>query len=148
MNRTLHASRRPLIALGVFYAPLSVLGLYAYVQSNFRPDRLAVAVLFPILYAATMAIIYSTRVRVSDTGITITTWYVMNRFIPFSEISHSSVQILAERDWPVSMSIFGENRHIPLGRISLKAIRKEDAAWLCSLPQVRPVIHPGLTKRA
>lgn len=147
MNRTLQPSRRPLIALGMLFAPLSVFGLYPYVKSGFRPDLLASAAAMPLIYLVLMALIYSTRVAVSDKGVTITSWYVLKHFIAFSDIAYSSVQLLAERDWPVSISLYGENRATPLGRIGLKTVRKEDASWLCSLPELRAVVHPGLTRQ-
>jgi hypothetical protein len=87
------------------------------------------------------------RVTVSPEGISIEIWFVLKRFIPFGDIDHSDVQILAEPDWPVMLSIFKAGHSKPMETIRLKAIRKEDAAWLCSLPQIRAVIHPGMAKK-
>jgi hypothetical protein len=84
---------------------------------------------------------------VSDHGINIRSWYVLNKFIPFDEIQRSDIQILAERDWPLMISIYGKRETRPLARIRLKVLRKEDANWLCSLPQLKAVTHYGLTKK-
>jgi hypothetical protein len=46
----------------------------------------------------------------------------------------------------VALTIYGHGSRAVLGRIALKAVRKEDAKWICSLPQLKPEIHPGLTK--
>jgi hypothetical protein len=98
------------------------------------------------LFAAIAALVYSTRVTVTDHGLIIRTWYVVRHSIPFGEVGHSKVQYLAEADWPVALTIYGHGSRAVLGRIALKAVRKEDAKWICSLPQLKPEIHPGLTK--
>ena len=90
-------------------------------------------------------IIHHKRVRVSSDGIFIRSWFIVGQFMPFSEIDHSVAQVLAEPDWPVMLSIYGPSKSKLLGTIGLKAVRKEDAAWLCSLPQIKAVVHPGLT---
>jgi hypothetical protein len=98
------------------------------------------------LFAAMAALVYSTRVTVSDQELTIRTWYLLRNSIPFQRISHSKVQYLAEANWPVALTIYGPGRSEILGRVGLKAVRQEDALWICSLPQLKPEISPGLTK--
>ena len=98
------------------------------------------------LFSAIAALVYSTRVTVSDHELTIRTWYVLRHSIPFQSIDHSKVQYLAEADWPVALTIYGHGRSEILGRVGLKAVRREDAVWICSLPQLKPEVHPGLTK--
>jgi hypothetical protein len=54
---------------------------------------------------------------------------------------------VAERDWSLSITIHLGRRH-PAICLGLKVIRQEDAAWLCSLTQLKCVIHAGLMRRA
>jgi hypothetical protein len=111
-----------------------------------RPDDYSAALLMVGLFGANAALSYSTQVTLTDQEITIRTWFVVKRSIPFDEIDHSKVQHLAEADWPVSLTIYGHGSGSVLGGIGLKAVTKEDAMWVCSLPQLKPVNHPGLTK--
>lgn len=145
MKRTLKRSTRPFIALAIIPALLSALGFYNYFEHNQRLDLLQTAYLPLALYIVLMMLISSVRVSVSDDGITISRWYVLKQFIPFAEVDHSDVQILAERNWPVQITI--HSRRALLARLGLKAMRQQDAAWLCSLPQLKCVTHPGLTRR-
>jgi hypothetical protein len=125
---------------------MSLLGLYDYFMHGRRADLLQFALLPVGLYVILLAVISSVSISVSDAGITITRWYVSKQFIPFSEVDHSDVQILAERDWPIQIKI--HSKHRVLAQLGLKGIQREDAAWLCSLPQLQCIIHPGLTRRA
>jgi hypothetical protein len=123
-----------------------IYGLFALMSfSRHRPD---VALAFMGLYVATMVAISSVRIFVSDEGITIVRWYVVKKTVCFDDIDHSDVHYLAERDWPVTLAIHGKNRRGILATIGLKAIRREDAAWLCSLKQLRAIVHPGLTNQS
>jgi hypothetical protein len=125
---------------------MSLLAFYNYLMHGRRADLLQPALLFLGLYVAVMALISSVRITVSDAGITITRWYISKQFIPFSEVDHSDVQILAERDWPMQIRI--HSKHRVLAQLGLKVIQRVDAAWLCSLPQLKCITHPGLTRRA
>jgi hypothetical protein len=146
VKRILKPSARPFIALGILFALASVPGFYSYFAHGRRPEALQAALLMPALYLVAMALISSVRVSVSDDGVTITRWYILKRFIPFTDVDHSDVQVLAERDWPIQIRI--HSRHALLAQLGLKTIQAEDAAWLCSLPQLKCVTHPGLTRRA
>jgi hypothetical protein len=130
----------------ILLAPLSLLGFYNYFRHARRPDLLETALLPLGLYAILLALITSTRITILGSGLNITRWWVSKRFVPFSEIDHSDVQILAERDWPVQITIHLKQRQIV--RLGLKAIQQRDAAWLCSLPELKCISHPGLTRTA
>jgi hypothetical protein len=148
VRRTLKLSSRPFIVFAVLLGPLALWALSNYIRRGFDPHLLTTVMLFPCLYVAILGLICSTRVRVSDEGITVNTWYFLRHFVPFAEIDHSKVQVLAERDWPVYITIYGAERRSPLLTIGLKAIQKADAAWFCSLPALKAVTSAGLTKKA
>jgi hypothetical protein len=147
VNRTLKPSARPFIVFAIILSPLSVFGVYDYFEHG-RPFSysLQVALLPVALYVLFIALISSVRVSVSSDGITITRWYALKQFIPFAEVDHSDVQILAERSWPVQITIYSKHRR--LAQLGLKAVQQKDAAWLCSLAELKCVTHPGLTRRA
>jgi hypothetical protein len=130
----------------VIFGSLSLFGFCSYLEHGRRPDLLQSALVPLALYVVLLALISSVGISVSDAGITITRWYVLKEFVPFSEVDHSDVQILAERDWPVQIKI--HSKHVLLAQVGLKTIRRADAAWLCSLPQLKCAIHPGLTRGA
>jgi hypothetical protein len=111
-----------------------------------EPDHYKAALIFVGMFSLIAASLYSTRVTVTDREITIWTWFILRHSVPFDEIDHSHVQYLAEADWPVALTIYSRGRGHILGRIGLKAVTKEDAAWISALPQLKPVVHPGLTK--
>jgi DNA-binding LytR/AlgR family response regulator len=140
VNRALKPSSRPFIVFAVVYGLLALMGFYVR-----RPD--VVLTSFG-LYVVTMALIGSVRISVSDEDITIVRWYIFKKHVRFDDIDHSDVQYLAERDWPVMVTIHGKHRKGILTTIGLKVIRREDAAWLCSLEQLRTVVHPGLTSKS
>jgi hypothetical protein len=139
-------SARPLIVFSTMALVFVALWLVPALAAGQRPVDYSVPLLMVGLFAAIAALVYSTRVTVTDHGLIIRTWYVVRHSIPFGEVGHSKVQYLAEADWPVALTIYGHGSRAVLGRIALKAVRKEDAKWICSLPQLKPEIHPGLTK--
>jgi hypothetical protein len=130
----------------VLFGSLSLVGFYNYLAHERRQDVLESALLPLARSVILLAFISSVSISVSDDGITITRWYVSKHFLPFSEVDYSDVQILAERDWPIQIKI--HSKHRVLAQLGLKGIQREDAAWLCSLPQLQCIIHPGLTRRA
>ena len=146
MNRTLRISSRPFIVFAIIFGSLTLLTLTDYIRGDFALNLLAPVFMFPCMYVALMGIICSTRVQVSNEGVIIVSWYFLRRYISFKDVDHSKVQILGEKDWPVSITIYGFHNKIPLATVGLKAMRKEDAEWLCSLPSLKPVVHPGLTR--
>ncbi len=147
MNRTLRMSSRPFIALGIMFGVLSLFLLYGFLHTGRRAEGFQAAGIMVGSYVLIMALICAVRVRVSDDGILVRRFFVSTQTIQFDDISHSDVQFMAERNWPLAVTIHSRHRQ-PAIRLGLKAMRQEDAAWLCSLPQLKCVMHPGLTRRA
>ena len=146
MPRTLRYSARPFIALGALYGVFVLLTLSLYWLGERRIEQLQPAGVLVGLYVATMAMICSVRITVSGDGLVIRrSWFLSRQSIRFEDVDHSIAQCLAERDWPVMLTIHARGRRQPLARVGLKAIRKDDAAWLCSLPQLKVATRPGLT---
>jgi hypothetical protein len=115
----------------------------SYLRHDRRPDLLSAVLIAPMFYVLLLLIMCSIRVTVSDLGINIRKWYVINNFVRFDDIGRSNIQLLAERSWPLMVTIYGRDTTKPLTRIGLKAIRQEDANWLCSLPQLKAVTIPA-----
>lgn len=148
MSRSLKVSRRPFIAIAVVLSPLVVIFSVLLVQKGFRSDLIFPSLLPFILYAAIMTAICSQRVVVDEEGIAITSFFVFRRFISFAEVQRSEVQILAERDHPISIAIYTKKSGAPAMTISLKPFRQEDVAWLCALPKLRTNTYAGFKKSA
>jgi hypothetical protein len=145
LNRTLKRSGRPFVVFAVMLGLVSLLGFYNYFTHGRRTDLLEAALLPMGMYVVLAIVISSVSVTVSDTGITVRRWLVSRQFIPFTDIDHSEVQYLAERDWPVWIKIHG--RHRLLVQLGLKGIQRADAEWLCALPELKCRVSPGLTRR-
>ncbi|SRR6266403_2959724 len=148
MNRRLRFSPRPFIVFTAIFGSVTLLAFMSYLRHDRRPDLLEAVLIPPVFYALLLLMFCSIRVTVSDLGINIRKLYVVNNFIRFDDIRQSNIQILAERSWPLMVTIYGSDTTKPLARIGLKAIRQEDANWLCSLPQLKAITHRGLTKEA
>ena len=130
------------------FGAIMLLVFVSYLRDDRRADLLSAVLMLATVYASILLILCSIRVTVSELGLNIRKWYVINNFIRFDDIRRSNIQVLGERSWPLMVTIYGSDSAKPLARIGLKAIRQEDANWLCSLPQLKAVTHPGLTKRA
>ena len=148
MNRILRFSPRPFVVFTVIFGSITLFVFASYLLHDRRADLLSAVLMLATVYASILLMLCSIRVTVSELGINIRKWYVINNFIRFDDIRRSNIQVLAERSWPLMVTIYGSDGARPLARIGLKAIRQEDANWLCSLPQLKAVTHPGLTKRA
>ncbi len=148
MPRSLKVSRRPFIAFAIVLSPLVVIFGVVLVEKGFRSDLIVPALLPFVLYAVILTSICSKRVVVSAEGIEITSYFVCRRFIPFSEIQRSAVQILAEREHPIFIAVFTHSSGPPAAVINLKPFRREDVAWLCALPELKATMFPGLTQPA
>ena len=148
MNRRLRFSPRPFIVFTAIFGSVTLLAFMSYLRHDRRPDLLEAVLIPPVFSALLLLMFCSIRVTVSDLGINIRKLYVVNNFIRFDDIRQSNIQILAERSWPLMVTIYGSDTTKPLARIGLKAIRQEDANWLCSLPQLKAITRRGLTKEA
>jgi len=146
MDRTLRLSPRPFIVFAILLGPLWAFTLISYLKAGRPHGELNNVLLWPMLYAVIMAAITSVRVTVRGDGILIKRWYFLTQKLNFVDITHSDVQILAEREWPMSISIHRAHNLAPVV-LGLKVVRQEDATWFCSLPTLKPNVHLGLTKR-
>ncbi|HYG34995.1 MAG TPA: hypothetical protein VEC99_09435 [Clostridia bacterium] len=135
--------------MAIVLSPVAMISMSVLVQKGFRSDLLVAAALPFLLYAAIMLTICSTRVSVSRNGIGVSSYFVFNRFVPFADIDHSEVQILAERDHPAFVAVhYREGEKERTLTLSLKPYHKEDAAWFCGLPEIKAKKYGGFTKRA
>ena len=55
----------------------------------------------------------------------------------FEDIDHSTKVILADKDWPVSLSIHRKESGSPSVLVRLKILRKADVDWLLSLADLK-----------
>ncbi len=149
MNRSLRIARRPFIAIGIVLSPVVLICLFNLVRSGFRSNLVLPAVLPFGMYAVLMLTICSTRVSVAHDGITVSSYFLFSRFIPFAALEHSDVQILAERNRPAFVVVhYRDGEMERTVGFSLKPYDKDDVSWFCALPEIKAKKYPGFTKRA
>lgn len=87
------------------------------------------------------------RVEVDDDEIRVRKFGKIGERVRFEEVGYSHVSVLAESNHPVTLTIFAkveeaedenqEPEDTELMTVGLKILRKEDVAWLLSLPQLK-----------
>jgi hypothetical protein len=142
MNRQLRYSAALAICMGLM-AFVIIIPLLAIPSATGKrlvdcdaPTIIFALVLCIVPFAAITAFGYSTSVTVTDNGLTIKTLYVLMDQISFDEIDHYDVECF--RYSPMRLSIYRQNRGAAFARIRLISVKQEDAAWICSLPQLKP----------
>ena len=145
--RSLQISPRPFIAFGIVLAPVVVICALAVVKQGFRRDLLLLLAMPFLIYTVLMLPICSNKVTVTETGLSLVSFFLYQRRIPFSCIDHTEIQILAEPDHPAWLTVhYRESQKLRTLNLSLKPYRKQDVAWFCALPELKPKVYRGFTK--
>lgn len=92
------------------------------------------------MYAVVTFSIWRTRIIVRENSIALTSALGAETEVKFSDISGSVAEYVLEPDHPVALHVFGRDADNPAITIKTKAYRREDVAWLLSLPELRVVI--------
>jgi hypothetical protein len=148
MNRILKPTKRPLIAFGIVISPVFAIGLLAFVNSGFKLDALPLAVGPVLLYGLFSVAIMGSSLEIFGDEIVQRRFFVFSQRIRFSNITRSEIQFLAERDHPISISVYKSGSQVPALNSSLKLYRKEDVAWLCELPELKVEEFVGFTDQS
>lgn len=138
--RVLRISARPAFTFALALSPLIALAAGLFIQRGFQPAVLFLALIPVVLYAAVMVIVFSQRITVRRDGIETVTLFRFRRFIPFAEITRTEIHRGAGGAHPVFARIHTTNTEDSVSALKLKALVREDAAWLCSLPEMKPVV--------
>jgi hypothetical protein len=131
--KTLRPGPRPFYALG----GMSALLLLFLVFGSFTTGDWKLAgygLLFPVLVLAPLALI---RVEVDTTEIRLRNLGVVWKRARFEDIGRSFANVLAEEDWPVSLTIIGKDGQTVLMTVRTKMLRKEDVGWLLARPELK-----------
>jgi hypothetical protein len=135
--RTLKPGPRPFLAMGTICALLGLFPLSVGIHTGKWVEAGKMAGAFLILPAILFGPFVSTRIEVDDTEIRLRNFGLVARRARFDEIEFSIPRILAEKDWPISLTIFGGDDQRERMVINMKILRKEDVAWLLALPQLK-----------
>ena len=131
--RTLRPGPRPFYALGT----MSVLLLLFLVLASFKTGDWTLAaygLLFPVLVLAPLAFV---RVEIDATEIRLRNFGVVWKRARYADIGRSFANVLAEKDWPVSLTIIGKDGKSVLMTVRTKMLRKEDVGWLLARPELK-----------
>jgi hypothetical protein len=89
-----------------------------------------------MLFAAVLLLIYSVRIKVRESDISVIRYFFSERKVQFTEITHSTPHSMAKRNHPLWLDLYGSDKS-PVLRLPLKTLRKQDVEWLLSLPQLK-----------
>lgn len=80
--------------------------------------------------------IFGRRLIVDQDGITIISWFVVEKNIKFSDFSIALPCVLVEPDHPISLSLLKDDG-TQIANIRLKIFPQHDVQWLLSLPEMK-----------
>ena len=140
MTRVLRYSGRIFVTSGLLAIVTFAIGLVNYFNPAMPPGTHWPAILMSAvaIYLGVPPYFERKTVRVTDMAIEVQRPFGPVVTISFADIEHSEVTVLRERDWPILLVIktFGGS----VLKISPRYYAREDAQWLCTLPQLKPVV--------
>lgn len=136
MKKTLNLGPRPFLFLGIIFVPMLIPVFYQLSHGEWR-EAFGILGIWCLLVAAVISQFHFRKIEVDDEKIVMLGWIGEKSRAYFRDVSHTSVGVLFERDYPVSISIFGGSGRKPLMLIKPKLLKKEDIAWLLSLPALK-----------
>jgi hypothetical protein len=134
--KTLKPGPRPFIALSVICFLMFLLPLFLGIVKGKWEDAGKMAgclLILPVLFFGPIVFF---RIEVDDEEICLRNFGKIQKRVRFADINYSLSNTLAEKDWPVSLTSFG-NEGEELMTLGLKVLRKEDVTWLIQLPQLK-----------
>jgi hypothetical protein len=135
--KTLKPGSRPFIALGTICGLLFLVPLYLGFGTGKWTDAGKMAGTTLIILAFLLGPIVFARLEIDEEEIRLWNLGRLRKRVRFEEIGHSSMRILGEKDWPVSLTIVGKDGESELMSVGLKIFRKEDVVWLLALPELK-----------
>ena len=137
--KVLKPGPRPFQVLGticilMFFFPLFI----GFKSGNWREAGKAAAftLVLPALMLGPIAFV---RVEVDEGEIRFRNFGVIRKRARFEDVGRSFVSVLAEKDWPISLTLLAKDEKTELMTLGLKMLRKEDVEWLLALPQLKLV---------
>jgi hypothetical protein len=135
--RVLKPGSRAAIALGIVFGIVALVAALPMLTADRILDGLKAAGAMLVLYGVIIGWIYGQRIIVGCDFIAFKTLGCRSRAIHFKDITRSHCLILAEKEHPVALDIYGRNHHRPALSIRLKPFSQADVKWLLSLPELR-----------
>jgi len=135
--RTLKPGPRPFVAMGTMCSVLCLLPLAVGIHTGKWIDAGKMAGAFLILPVIMFGPIVGIRIEIDDTEIRLRNFGGVKQRARFDDIDFSIPKVLAEKDWPVSLTIVGGDDQREMMVINMKLLKKEDVAWLLALPPLK-----------
>ncbi len=135
--KTLKPGPRPFIALGTMFGLMFLMPLYVGINTGkwAAAGKMAGGIL--ALAAFVLGPLAFTLVEVDDEEIRLKKFGLIWKRARFEDIGWSISSALAEKDWPLDLTIIGQDGESTLMSIRLKCFRKEDVAWLLTLSKLK-----------
>jgi hypothetical protein len=127
---------RPFVAIGTIFGLLLLLPLIIGLKTGNWGEASKMMAGFVLLPAAILIPIAFTRLEVDEEKMCLR-GIVSCKYVRFDDIGWSVISVLAERDRPLSLTVFGRDMSSELITIRLKIFPKEDVAWLVALPRLK-----------
>jgi hypothetical protein len=100
-------------------------------------DAGQLALVFLGIGAAFSLAVSGNHIVVTDDYLDYRVCFVPKGRVYFQDVTTSVPVTLAERDWPLSLSIYGRDESRPEMVLLMKPWHKSDVNWLLSLPQLK-----------
>jgi hypothetical protein len=131
--KTIRPGPRPFVVFGIISLVICGFVLSASLKNGDWHDIIW-ALLFPALCFAPFA--FST-LEYDQTEIRLKNYGIVWKRARFEDIGLSRAQTLAEKDWPLSITIFGKEDDRVLMTVRLKIWSKSDVTWLLARPELK-----------
>jgi hypothetical protein len=128
---------RLFIALSIIFGLLLLLPLYLGLASGKWIDSAKMGGSIIALSVIVLGPIALVRVEVDEHEIRLRKYGVFKKRARFDLISHTYANVLAEKEWPLSLTIIGKDGNKEMMTINLKVLRKEDVSWLLSFTKLK-----------
>ena len=135
--KTLRPGPRPFIALGTMFSLMLLAALYLGISSGKWADSGKLAGFVLVLAVVALGPIAFMRIEVDEGEIRLKKFGFIRKRARFGEIGRSFATVLAEKDWPLSLTIVRKDGMSELMSINLKNLRKKDVSWLLALPELK-----------
>ncbi|MBI2512075.1 MAG: hypothetical protein HYV96_08850 [Opitutae bacterium] len=140
MDRTLKLSGRPFIALTIIASPALLAAGYGVSRNlldHHWSEAAEIAAIGGIFCAFAISQLWFTEIHVTDEKIALHGWFGEKQSVLFRDITFSKVNMMFEKDWPLSIEVFGRDQRRPVLIIRTKLLKRADIAWLVSLAALK-----------
>jgi len=138
MRRIIRPGPRPFIAAGIIFGSLMVgVSVLIWFRTGRWDEAGQCVFVFFVIGTAFCLFVGGNRIVVTDDYLDYRLNFIPQGRIYFQNVVASVPIMIAERDWPLRLAIFGRDPDRPDMVLLLKQWHKADVEWLLSLPQLK-----------